>query len=156
MACGLEKLNFWSQTAKSFHVVLKLSHRVVLDINKLFWRYQVRVNCGSTRLTPRVLTMLWRNWWSITGKTQEKPDVNLLTVHVQPVRIYQRISLLSWSSLEPLISLDPLQEPWSIVTIVCWENSPKKIRADWLKIVFLFLDYELEISIACALVNYHA
>ena len=36
----------------------------------------VKVVCGSTRLSPRgstaTLTMLWRNSWSITGQTHKK------------------------------------------------------------------------------------
>ena len=50
-----------------------------------FRHYIFKVVCGSTRLSPRgstaVLTVWWRNSWSITGQTHKKTDGNLLTLN---------------------------------------------------------------------------
>ena len=52
-------------------------------IDNEFHHNIVKVICGSTRLSPRrstaILTMLWRNSWSIAGTDAWKTDVNMLT-----------------------------------------------------------------------------
>ena len=118
--------------------VLLLAMTFVITLSRS--SYIVKVVCGSTRsASTAILTMLWRNSWSITGQAHEKTDVNLLHwthfVHQKMIPLQthykQKVVLLLFAS--PLSKRNVLWLiTWRMYQVLTWKL-PERRGTIWVQ-----------------------